>query len=77
MPHHRKVMRDKQVSQAKIFLQVFEHVDNLRLDRYIQRADRLVANDKLRLYRQCARDADALLLSAGKLVRKAVAVLRV
>jgi hypothetical protein len=47
------------------------------LDRDVERRDRLVADDQLRVHRQGARDADALPLAAGELVRKAVVVLRV
>jgi hypothetical protein len=34
----------------------------------VERGNRLVAQDDLRILYQCAGDADALLLSAGKLV---------
>jgi hypothetical protein len=40
------------------------------LDRHVERRDRLVGNDQLRIQRECARDRDALALTAGKLVRK-------
>ena len=50
-------------------LQVLEQVDDLRLDRDVERGDRLVADDELRLDRKRARDADALALAAGELVR--------
>jgi hypothetical protein len=57
-------------------LQVHQQVDDLRLDGHVERADRLVADDQLRLEHQRARDADALALAAGELVRVAVDVLR-
>ena len=56
-------VRDEEVGQPELLLQVLEQVDDLRLDRHVQRADRLVANDELRLHRQGAGDADALPLS--------------
>ena len=52
----------------------FEH---LCLDRDVQGGDGLVGDDHLRLQGQRPRDADALPLTAGELVRVAVVVLRV
>ena len=46
-----------------------EQIDDLRLDRDVERRDRLVADDQLRLAGQRAGDADALALAAGELVR--------
>ena len=58
-------------------LQVLEQVEDLRLHRDVERRDRLVADDQLRVDRERARDADALALAAGELVREAVVVLGV
>ena len=69
MPHHRQIVGDEQIGKAEFFLQVFEQVDDLRLDRYIQRRHRLVAHDERRLHRQRARNAHALTLPARQLVR--------
>lgn len=52
--------------------QLLKHVDDLRLNGNVQRGDRLVADDELRLYRQCAGDADTLTLTAGQLMRETV-----
>jgi hypothetical protein len=49
-----------------------QQVDDLGLDRHVERADRLVAHDELGLHREGARDADALPLATGELVRVAV-----
>ncbi len=68
--HHRQVVRDEQVGQAEALLQVLQQVHHLRLDRDVERADRLVADDEFRLYRERARDADALALAAGEFVRE-------
>ena len=68
---HRQVVRDEDVGQAELLLQVFEQVDHLRLDRHVERGHRLVADDELGAHRQRARDADALALAAGELVRVA------
>ena len=51
-------------------LQVLQQVDHLRLDRDVERRDRLVAHDQLRAERQRAGDADALALAARELVRE-------
>ena len=70
--HHRQVVRDEQVGQAQALLQFHQHVDHLRLDRHVQRRHRLVADHQAGLERQRARDADALALAAGELVRIAL-----
>ena len=72
---HRQVVRDEQVGEAELLLQVLEQVDHLRLDRHVERRHRLVADDQLRLDRERARDADALALAAGELVRIAAHVI--
>ena len=58
-------------------LQVAQQVQHLRLDRDVERRDRLVGDQQLRFQRERARDADALALPAGELVRVAVVVLGV
>ncbi len=75
--HHREVVRDEQVAQPKPLLQRHQQVEHLRLDRHVQRRQRLVEHHHLRLQRQRARDADALALAARELVRLALQVLRV
>ena len=50
----------------------FEQIDDLALDRNVERGNRLVADDELRLDRKRARDADALALAAGELMRIAI-----
>ena len=56
-------------------LQVLEQVQDLRLHGDVERRDRLVADDQLRLQRERARDPDPLPLAARELVRVAVVVL--
>ena len=53
-------------------LQRQDQVDDLRLDRDVERADRLVADHQLRPQDHRAGDADALVLAAGEFVRIAV-----
>ena len=62
----------KRNAEPELVLQVCKQVDDLRLDRDVERADRLVAHDELGLHRERARDADALPLPARELVRVAV-----
>ncbi len=69
--HHGQVVGDEQVGQAVLLLEVLEQVDDLRLHGDVQRGDRLVEHQQLRLHRQRPGDADALPLPAGELVRVA------
>src|SRR5215207_2305437 len=73
----RQVVRDEDVGEAELSLQVLEKVDHLRLDRDVERRDRLVADDQLRRHRERAGDADALALAARELVRVAAHVVGV
>ena len=52
--------------------QIHQELQHLGLDRDVERAHRLVADDQFRLDRKRARDADALALTAGELVGVAV-----
>src|SRR4051812_27733692 len=61
-------MRDKEISQAKLFLEVLKKVHDLGLDGDIQRRDRLVANDELRLHCKRSRDGDPLPLASRELM---------
>ena len=54
-----------------------EQVQDLALDRDVERRHGLVADDEVRVERQRAGDADALALAAGELVRVATDVARV
>src|SRR5580698_9543650 len=57
-------------------LQIDQQVDDLGLDRYVERRHRLVAHDQLRPERQRPRDADALALTAGELMRIVLHLIR-
>ena len=48
LPDHREVVRDEEVGEPAIALQVGEQVEHLRLDRHVERRDRLVADDEAR-----------------------------
>ena len=71
MSHDGEIVRDEQVGELELLLQLLEEVDDLRLDRDVERGHRLVRNDEVRVERERARQADALALTAGELVRVA------
>ena len=71
----REVVRDEEVREPELVLELDEQVDDLRLDRDVERGDRLVEDQHLRVQRERAGDADPLALAARELVRKAVRVL--
>ena len=75
VPHEREIVRDEEVRQPEVPLQRLEQVDDLRPDRNVERGHRLVEHHHLRIERESAREADALALAAGELVREAVGVL--
>ena len=61
---HGKVMCDKEVSQTSLFLKFFQKVDYLCLNGNVQRRDRLITYDEIRVYSQCTGNTDTLSLSA-------------
>jgi hypothetical protein len=68
----RDVVRDEQIGEPEIALQIDEQVDDLRLHRHVERRYRLVADNEARPQRQGAGNPDALTLTAGEFVRVAV-----
>ena len=77
LAHDRQVVGDEDVGDAELVLQVLQQVDDLRLDRHVERRHRLVADHDLGTQGDGAGDADALSLAAGELVGVAVVVLGV
>ena len=67
-----QIVRDEQVGQLQLRLQVDQQFDDLRLNRHVERRHRFVGDDERRVQRQRARDADALPLAAAELVRIAL-----
>ena len=63
-----EIMRDEDVGKAEPVLQIPQQVQDLRVDRDVERRYRLVADDELRLDRERAGDGDPLALAAGKFV---------
>ena len=72
-----EVVSDEEVREAEALLEIPEKIDHLGLDGYVERRDRLIANDELRLNGQRAGDPDALPLASTELVRITAGVLRV
>jgi hypothetical protein len=75
--HHRKIVRDEQVGQAELLLQRLQQIDDLRLDRHVERGDRLVENEQIGTQRQSTGNGDALALAAGEFTRPPLAGFRV
>ena len=69
---HADVVGDQNEGLPRLLLERLHQVEDLRLDRHVERGDRLVGNDQLRVERECARDPDSLPLPAAQLVREAV-----
>ena len=58
------------IGQPEALLEIFcSRLDDLRLDRDVERRHRLVADDQIGIDGQRAGDADTLALPAGELVR--------
>ena len=68
MTHHRKVMGDKHISKIHALLKIHQKIQDLRLNRNIQRRNRLVTDHKLRIQDQSPGDADSLAAAAVQLV---------
>jgi hypothetical protein len=74
--HNGEVVRDEEVGQAPLALQVLHDVEDLRLHRHVQRRRRFVADEELGMRRERTRDRDALTLAARELVRELLGVRR-
>ncbi len=65
----REIVRDVEVRERVVALQVLQEIDDLRLHRDVERGHRLIADDEVGSDRECAGDADPLALAARELVR--------
>ena len=65
----REIVGDEHVGEVELALQLDQQVQHLRLDRDVERGDRLVRDDELRLQHEGPREPDALPLAATELVR--------
>src|SRR6185295_10605989 len=70
--HHRKIVRYEKIGEPEIALELDEQIEYLRLNRHVEGGHGLVANQQQRFEHERTRNADALPLSARKLVRKAL-----
>ncbi len=50
MLHHAQIVTDEEIGQVEIAPQLHEQIQDLRLDRDVERCDRLVADEKARLH---------------------------
>src|SRR4249919_280351 len=75
MSDDSQVVRDEDVGEPVLVLEVVEQIDDLRLNRYVERRDGLVRDDQPRVQSERARDADSLPLPARELVRIAIEVI--
>ncbi len=69
---HAHVVRDQHHRCAALTAHALEQLDDLRLDRHVERGGRLVGHDQLGLGRQRQRDHHALAHAARELVRVVV-----
>src|SRR5690348_826782 len=66
---HSQIVRDEEIGQMQLLLQILEQVDYLRLDRNVERRHRLVEHEETRAHCERPRDPDALALPARELMR--------
>ena len=66
---HAEIVGDQHDGGVDLLLQFAHQVEDLRLDRHIERGRRLVGDQQLRVAGERHRDHDALAHAAGKLVR--------
>src|SRR4051812_28815337 len=71
MPYDVQAVPDEQRGEPESFAQLEQEIDDLCLNGQVERRDGLVRHDELRAQRDRARDADALALPAGELMRVA------
>ena len=68
----RQIVSDEEIGDAEFLLQVLQQIDDLGLNRDVERRDRFVADDQFGLDGERAGDADALALAARERVWVAV-----
>ena len=72
----REIVRDEEIRELELPLEIRKQVDDLSLNRDVERRHRLVEHDEVRVEGERAGKADSLSLSSRELVREAVSVLR-
>ena len=73
--HHSQVVRDEEIGEAVLVLQIHQQVYDLRLNGHVERGDRFVGDDQFGRRRHGARNGNALALAAGKLMRQVVGLI--
>ena len=66
--HHAEVMGDPDNGHAKFLSEGFDQIENLCLDRYVERGSGFISNQQFRITRQRDGDHDALAHTAGELM---------
>src|SRR5690554_6273575 len=66
--HDREVVRDEEIGEPELRLQLREQVEDLRLHEHVERRDGLIEDDYLGLERERPRDRDTLPLASRELV---------
>ena len=68
--HDREVVGDEEIGEREAFLQLLHEIEDLRLDRDIERRDRFVGQDQPCIDGERACDPDALALAAREFMRQ-------
>ncbi len=74
--HDPQVVGDENERDPELAREILHELENLRLDRHIERGGRLVGNDKFGIARKGDRDDDALTHASRELVRVLLEALR-
>jgi hypothetical protein len=69
VPDHTEIVRDKQVGQSHFPLQILHQIQDLRLNRHVQRRYRLVSDNQLGVQHQGTGNSDTLALTTAELMR--------
>ena len=67
--YHTEIMRDENVGQGMELLEILEEIENLRLDRYVQRLDGLIGDNQGRLHGERPGNPNPLAHTTAELVR--------
>jgi hypothetical protein len=67
--HNPEIVSNEENGHAELLTQLAQQLDDLRLDRNVQRRRGFIGHQEFGLGRQSHRDHDALLHSAGQFVR--------
>jgi hypothetical protein len=67
-----EIVGDENERKPEFLAQLLEQIDDLRLDRGVERGDRLIGDDELRPHGERPGDAYALTLPAAQRVRQAI-----